>query len=60
MKWPWSKGNGKAAKASAAEAEYEAIRRQRAEVRRKARELADLPTDEFAARVARAFRQHPT
>ena len=56
MKWPWRKGNGKAAKALAAEAEYEAVRRQRPAVKKKARELAELPADEFVARVARMYR----
>lgn len=60
MKWPWSKANGRAAKAVAAEAEYAAIRAQRAAVKKKARELADLPPDELAARVARVLRHRPT
>lgn len=56
MKWPWRKDNETKAKALQAEAEFEATRRGRAEVRKKARELAELPADEFVARVARMYR----
>lgn len=55
MKWPWRKDNGKAAKAVAAEAEYAAIRAQRAAVKKKARELAGLPREELADRLRRVI-----
>jgi len=60
VKWPWSKGNGKRAKAVAAEAEYAVIRAQRAAVKRKAHELAELPADEFVARLTHAIRHSPS
>ena len=58
MKWPWSKQDGKAD--SAAKAEYDEVRQQRPVVKKKARELAELPPEEWAARVARALRHRPT
>jgi len=61
VKWPWQKDkNGKKAAAVKAEAELEATRKQRAEVDRKARELAALPPDEFMDRITRTFGRRAT
>lgn len=61
MKWPWSsKGNGKKAAAEKAEAEYRATKKARAEVERKAKELAELPPDEFMDRITRSFGRRAT
>ena len=61
MKWPWrSKDNGKKAAALMAEAEYEAVKRRRSEVERKAKELAELPPDEFMDRITRTFGRRAT
>ena len=60
MKWPWSKENGKKAAAERAEAELEAAKRDRALVERKAKELAQLPADEFMDRITRSFGRRAT
>jgi len=61
VKWPWQKDkNGKKAAAVKAEAEFEATKKQRAEVERRARELAALPADEFMDRITRTFGRRAT
>ena len=61
MKWPWQKDkNGKKAAAVKAEAELESTREEWDEVKRKARELAALPPDEFMDRITRTFGRRAT
>jgi hypothetical protein len=61
VKW-WRfgrKGNGKAAAEVEAVKELRATKGQRSLVERRARELAELPADEFADEVTRMFRRRP-
>ena len=58
MKWWgwWRRGNGNAARAARAEANLHRVRRMTPRIEELA-EAISLPDDEFADRVARAFRR---
>jgi hypothetical protein len=58
MRWRWRRRptNGAAKAKAEAEARLRATQRLTPAVEQMARHLADLPDDEFADRVARAFR----
>lgn len=60
MRWPWRRRATGAAKARAeAEARLRATERLTPIYEQWARHLAELPDEEFAERVARAFRRRP-
>lgn len=60
MRWPWRRHtNGSAEIRRRAEANLDAAKKVTPIVVRRAPELAHLTDDEFAARVARAFRRRP-
>lgn len=61
MKWRWWRRtpNGAAKAAAEAEARLRATQRLTPVYEQMARHLADLPDDEFAARVSQAFRRRP-
>lgn len=60
MRWPWHRHtNGSAEIRRQAEEKLDATRKITPIVAKRAPELAHLTDDEFAARVARAFRRRP-
>ena len=60
MRWPWRRDRNGAAEARAkAEAKLQATKRMTPVYERLAERVADLPDDEFADRVAKAFRRRP-
>lgn len=60
MRWPWRRDRNGAAEARAnAEAKLRATKRMTPVVKKLADRVADLPPEEFADRVAQAFRRRP-
>jgi len=60
MRWPWQRHvNGSAEARRKAEQERDRTKRMTPVVERLAERVADLPDDEFADRVAKAFRRRP-
>jgi len=60
MRWPWRRDrNGAAEVRAKAEAKLRATKRMTPIVEKLADRVAELPDDEFADRVARAFRRRP-
>lgn len=60
MRWPWRRDRNGAAEARAkAEKERDRTKRMTPVVERLAERVADLPDDEFADRVSKAFRRRP-
>lgn len=59
-RWPWHRDlDGESKIRAEAEAEERAAKRRTEIYEKMAGRVADLPPDEFADRVARAFRQRP-
>lgn len=61
MRWRWWRhdSNGAAAAKTEAEIKLRAAKRMTREVEKMADLVAELPADEFADRVSRAFRRRP-
>jgi len=60
MRWPWRRHvNGSAETRRKAEDLRDRTKKMTPVVERLAERVADLPADEFAARVANAFRRRP-